>query len=662
MATDLHELFTPIKLGRCEVKNRILVSGHVNAMAGRDGLPSDRELRYLEARAKGGFGLIVMGATAINPHSHIFPVVIKGWMDEIIPGWRRYADAVHAHGAKLMVQLWHNGHQNTGFTSWTNSQCPSQIVSAGQGEAPSALTRAEIQQTIRDYVALALRAQKARLDGVELHFAHGYLPQQFLSPYSNIRKDEYGGSLENRMRFGIELIDAVRAAVGPDFVVGLRISGDEFVKVGLTLEDMKVIAPLWAATGKIDYLNVSGGTYRSIAPFIAPMMVPLGAFAYMAAEIRQTVKLPVFAAIRITDPVLANDIIKNGQADMVVMTRASIADPELPNKARAGRLKAIRRCIGCNEGCWERAEHGEAITCMQNPETGREGVFKLDPAPKQKKVMVIGGGPAGMKAAAVARERGHEVTLYEKSSQLGGSILIPAKLPARAEFGECIRFLAYELERLGVKVCLNTEVSAAMVLEESPDDVIVATGSTAFDSTAPDVVGPDAAIEVEPGAQVVTAEDVIEGKAQTGQKVVIADFQNYMKGLITAEYLADQGKDVTLVMPLPFRVLAANPYDIDKPTHGIQVMNLTAKGVKRLSDFETKKAAPGVVTVRNVFTERDERLEADTLVTSYWRRANTELYEALEGKVKNLHRIGDCVAARRMINAIYEGYKVGMEI
>jgi 2,4-dienoyl-CoA reductase-like NADH-dependent reductase (Old Yellow Enzyme family) len=631
-------------------------------LASHEGMPNERELRYHEARAKGGFGLIVMGAAAVNPHSWIIPEGHKGYLDEIIPWYQRYSEAVHAHGAKLMIQAWHNGHQNSGFWSNVNSQCASQIPSAGQGEVPAVMDEDDIQQAVRDYAAFAVRCQKGGLDGVEIHCAHGYLPQQFLSPYSNIRKDKYGGSLENRMRFSMELIDAMREAVGEDFVLGMRIIGDELVRVGLTLDDMKEIAPIWAQTGKVDYLNISGGTYRSVAPFVGPMMLPPRPFVFLAAEIKQVVDIPVIAAVRINEPSMANDIIKNNEADMVVMTRASICDPDMPNKAKEGRVDDIRLCIACNEGCWERAEKHSAITCMQNPETGREGEFKLEPTSNPKKVVVIGGGPAGMKAAAAAKERGHDVTLFEKSSQLGGAILIAAKVPAREEWNQCIRFLEHDLERVGVKVLMNTEATAEAVLAENPDAVVVATGATTIESTEPDVVGPDAAIEVEQGTQVVTAEDVIEGKVETGQKVVIADLQNYMKGLITAEVLADQGKEVKLVMPLSFRVFGATPYDLDNPTHSIQAMNLTAKGVERVRDFEVKQAVPGRVTMRNVLTEQEENLEADTLVTSYWRSADTRLYDELKGKVKEIHKVGDCLAPRRVINAIYEAYKVAMEL
>lgn len=659
--TELGPLFSPITLRNCVIRNRILQSGHVTGF-GEHGLPTERHLRYYETRAKGGIGLIVMEAVAISPHGHIIPHVVQGWRDEVIPWFRRISDAVHAHGAKIFCQAWHNGNKNSSYYSWTNSESCSDVPCPAIGEVPDILDEDGIRKVIRQYVDFSLRLQAGGYDGVELHFGHGYLPQQFLSPFTNIRKDRYGGSLENRMRFGLEVIDAVRRAVAGDFVVGLRTSADEMVPKGLTLDDMKEIMPIWARTGQIDYLNVTIATYKSLAPVIAPMMVPPRSFVFYASEIKQVVDIPVFAAIRINDPVMANDIIKNNEADMVVMTRATICDPEMPNKAREGRVDDVRMCIACNEGCWERITQRDPITCMQNPETGREGIFKILPAPNPRKILVAGGGVAGMEAAIVARQRGHQVVLCEKTGELGGAVLIWTKAPARQEASQTVRFMKHELERLGVEVRLNTQVTPALVETERPDAVIVATGATTVENPLPDVVGPDAAIEIERGAHVVTAEDVLDGKAQTGQRVVVADFQNYMKGLVTAEVLADQGKEVTVIMPLPFRLLGNNPYDMDGPTHVIQLVNLTAKKVKRVSDFEVKRARPGKVTIRNVFTEQEQDLDADTLVLSYWRKADKKLYNELQGKVKELHKIGDCVASRRLINAVYEGYKVAMEI
>lgn len=658
---ELSHLFSPITIGSCTIRNRIVVTGHTTNYA-ENGLPSETMLRYHEARAKGGAGLIISEIVAVNAQAKSTNHVIEGWRDEIIPWYQKISSAIHAHGAKVFCQVWHSGHQSSAFFNNVFAESCSQIPSAGIGEVPAVMSIDDISRSIQEYVATTRRLKEGGVDGVELHFGHGYLAQNFLSPLTNLRTDQYGGSLESRMRYSLEVMEAVRGEVGSDFVVGIRTSADELVAGGLTLEDMKEIIPIWAETGMIDYVNVSAGTYRSLAPTLGPMMIPPRPFVYLASEICQLVDIPVFTAIRINDPVMANDIIANHEADMVGMARATICDPEMPNKSRSGRLDDIRQCIACNQGCLERLEHGMPITCMQNPETGREGVFELKPTSNPKKVVIVGGGLAGMSAARAARIRGHEVTLYEKGEELGGTILIPAKLPARQELGQAVRFLVHEAKRLGIKVHLNTEATAEMILNERPDAVIVATGSTTIRDTGPDSVGMDASIEIGEGADVVAAEDVIEGKAETGQRVVIADFQNYMKGYVTAEYLADQGKDVTLVMPVPFRLFDANPYCIDKCTHGIQLFNLTMKNVRRIGEYEVKKVSSGKVTIRNVFTGMDEELEADTLVTSYWRSADCRLYGELKGKVSVLHKIGDCLSPRRTINAVGEGYQVAMEL
>jgi mycofactocin system FadH/OYE family oxidoreductase 2 len=659
--SELSHLFSPIEVGGCAIKNRILMSGHLTGYA-EMGLPSERHARYYEARARGGIGLIIMEAVPVSPHGYILPTAVAGWTDAIIPGLQKISESVHAHGAKIFCQAWHNGCENSSYFSKINSQSCSDVPSCAVGEIPAIMTEKDILEAIALYVSFSLRLKKGGFDGVELHFAHGYLPQQFLSPYVNNRKDRYGGSLENRMRFGMELIDAVRQAVGRDFVVGLRVSSDELVPGGLTLEDMKEIVPFWDQSGLIDFLDVSVGNYKTLAPMIAPMMIPPGAFVYGAAEIRQAVDVPVFAAIRINDPVLADRIIENHEADMVVMTRATLCDPEMPVKAKAGRIDDIRLCVGCNEGCWEHATRGMPITCAQNPEAGKEGTLEIKPAEKIKKVVVIGGGVAGMEAAIMAKKRGHSVTLYEKNPELGGALLIASKAPCRSDLAQVVRYRVHELDRLKVDVRLNTEATAASVAEENPDVVVVAAGAATIDNPVVDVVGVEASIEIEPGAHVVTAEDVLEGKAQTGQTVVIADLQTYMKGLVTAEVLADQGKDVTVVMPYPIRGLAGNPYDMDGPTHTIQVINLANKKVRRLSDFAVKKVSPGSAAVRNHYTEEVEVLEADTVVLSFWRKSRTGLFHELQGKVPELYRIGDCVSPRRYINAVEEGFNIGMQI
>ncbi len=659
--TALSHLFSPISIGNCEIRNRILISGHLTGFAD-NGMPSERHLRYYEARAKGGVGLIIQEAVPVSPHGYLLPTAVQGWNDAIIPGLKRISDAVHAQGAKLFCQAWHNGNENHSYISKVHSQSCSDVPSCGVGEVPAAMTEKDIVEVIQMYVDFALRLKEGGYDGVELHFAHGYLPQQFLSPYVNNREDQYGGSLENRMRFGMELIDGVRKAVGSDFVVGLRTSADELVPGGLALDDMKEIATVWDRTGQIDFLDVSIGNYKTLAPIVAPMMIQAGAFVYAAAQLRQEVEVPVFAAIRINDPVMANDIIQNNEADMVVMTRASLCDPEMANKAKEGRIDDIRLCVGCNEGCWEHALRGMPITCAQNPEAGNEGTLGIAPAEETKKVMVVGGGVAGMEAAITAKKRGHDVTLYEKGEHLGGALLIASRAPARSDLEQVIRYREHELKRLGVNVKMGTRVTVDLVEGEKPDVVIIATGATTVNDPSLAIVGMEASIEIEEGAHVVTAEDVLEGKVETGDKVVIADLQPYMKGLVTAEVLADQGKETTLIMPYGLRLLSPSPYDMDNATFTIQVINTTAKKVKRISDFAVKKALPGKVIIRNHFTEEEEELDTDTLVLSFWRKSDCALFHELEGKVTQLYRIGDCVSPRRYIDAVDEGYQIGCKI
>lgn len=658
--TQLPHLFSPITIRNCEIQNRILVSGHMTSFT-TDGLPNDRYVRYHEARAKGGVGLIVMEASMVSPEVQVGPAIIQGWRDETIPWYKKISDAVHQHGTKIFCQAWHNGNQSQSFYSWKNTKGVSGIPSAALGEVPEVLDEDGIKEVIRKYVDFSLRLKEGGFDGVELHFGHGYLPQQFLSPYSNIRTDKYGGSLENRMRFGLELMEAVRNAVGDDFVVGIRSSGDEMTPGGYTLDDMMEIAPIWEENGYIDYINVTVGTYVSAGAGLPPMGFPPRPFVYLAAELRQVVDLPVFAAIRIIDPEMAEDIIKNHEADMVVMTRATICDPDMPNKAREGRFDDIRRCIDCNEGCWDQTIHHQPITCLQNPETGREGIFKIHPANSPKKVMVIGGGCAGMKAAAVAKERGHHVSLYEKTDELGGAVLIHSKAPSREEMSQVVRFLNHELDRLKVDVHMNTEVDAGLVEQENPDVVILATGAKTISDYGPGQVGPFFSLNIEDGAHVVTAEDVLDKKVETGDRVIIGDFQQYIKGIITADVLADQGKQVTLIMPTGTLFNRA-PYLVEGINFLFHMQILTMKNVAFIPGMMVKGAKPGKVVLRQLLTEQDQEVDADTLVTSFWRKADTRLYDELKGKSYQVHKIGDCLSPHRLISAIYQAYKVGMEI
>ena len=447
MAQEFKHLFSPITIRSMTVRNRIYSSPHHPLFIDRlTGLPGERMVEYWVAKAKGGIGMIGTYLTEVHAHEELDVFRRPG----AVEAFKSATDAVHQYGAKIICQIAHSGGQAGNFfrKSWAPSALPVPD-SRAVWYIPHEMTRDEIKATIDAYAHAATIVKKAGMDGVGIHGAHGYLVTEFMSPYYNRRTDEYGGSLENRMRFPLELIDAVRSAVGDDFVVGIRVNAEEFVDGGYTLDDFLVMAPMLVKTGKLDYLNVSVGTYISTATVIEPMYFPLDSFVYCAAAVKQVVDIPVFARGRITDPVQAEQILANNQADMVSMVRAIIADPEFANKAREGRVDEIRKCIGCNEGCWRRGTTDQTIgvlsgiTCTMNPVVGLEGQpgwGELEPATVKKRVMVIGGGPAGLETARVAALRGHQVSLYDKGSELGGQTLIADKAPGRDGFldlGRC---------------------------------------------------------------------------------------------------------------------------------------------------------------------------------------------------------------------------------
>ncbi len=658
--SELEHLFQPLIINGLVIANRIFFSAHGTMFANPlTHLPTERHVHYYEARAKAGVGLITMEPSNITPSSCPYPPVCISDSDEIIPWYQRITDAVHKYETKIFAMVSHNGRQNLSDITWAPTQSCSPIPFPLMGEVPMELEKEDIEQIIDDYAATCRRAKAGGFDGIELHWAHGYLGMQFWSPFVNFRTDEYGGSLENRMRFSLEVLDAVRREVGEDFVVGVRISGDEMSSTGLNLENMIEISQRLEATGQLDFLDVSVGSYKTGFLMIAPMMIPLRPFVYLASEIKQVVGVPVFTANRINDVVMANEVVKNNEADMVAMTRAQICDAEMVMKARQGRLDEIRMCMACNEGCANRCNKGLPITCAQNPESGREGELKISPAIRKKKVMVIGAGVAGMSAAKVAAQRGHEVVLFEKSEQLGGQVLIAGNVDSRTEIKECVRNFEKELSRLPVVIRLGTEVTAEMVVEENADEVIVATGALPIEDPSPSVVGPDVAVKIEPGAHVVSAWRVMEG-AETGQRVLIYDTQFHLQGLITAEKLLAQGKEVELLMG-GVR-MGSSPFDADGLTVGLQRYNMIGKGLKITQGSLIRQALPGKCLGRNMMTRATEEYPCDTLVLSFWRQANAELYKSLKGRVKNLRRAGDCVSPRYIAEAVYEGYMAGYSI
>jgi mycofactocin system FadH/OYE family oxidoreductase 2 len=648
-------LFRPLEIGALSIPNRIFSSAHATLFADDDGLMTERHAAYYEARARGGIGLIITGAQVVSPYS----VPVSAHMDRCvddrqIPCYRWVTDAVHRHDTKMFAQLWHFGRQGSASASMLPLQAASTAPCPLLGEASKEMEREDIERTVGEFAAAAVRCREGGFDGIELHGAHGYLFSSFLSPASNFRTDEYGGTLENRMRFSLEVIAAVRKAVGEDFVLGFKFSADELVPGGLTLEETREIARILQDQGRVDFLDVSVGAYGSLPLIIAPMYVPLGFAVPYAAAIKEVVDVPVFAIHRIKDPAQAEEILRNGQADMVAMTRPTICDPDLPRKAREGREDEIRNCVACNQGCWGRAMQGLPIGCALNPWAGHESdpAWQLIPAKKRKSVIVVGGGPGGAEAARVAALRGHAVRLYDRATELGGQLSVARKASGREELQDVGRYYTRELRRLGVDVRLGTEVDADAVVSQHPDAVVVATGARPADQPPP----PLPTIHGADGGNVFLAEQVLGDGASLGDRVVVYSADSHFRGPTTADTLADRGKQVTLVVP----ALGPAPHAVaEHNTWMLLMTRLAEKGVEIVSFTAVTEIGAGGVKTRHLLSQKEGEIECDAVVLAVGAAADDGLYRSLRGKIAELHRVGDCVAPRRMENAIYEGAQVG---
>ncbi len=632
-------LFTPLRIGTFTVRNRILSTAHFTGF-GERGLPSGRHKDYWGSKARGGMGLIITEVQPVHPTAGIGPSMIQCYRDGVVDAFKPVVDEIHRVEAKIIAQIWHPG-KSTLVYSVKEVVSSSAIPSLAYGGRPRALKVEEIHDLVRSYAESAVRMRKAGLDGVEIHCAHGYLPLQFMSPLHNIRTDEYGGPEENRIRFPMEVIKAVRREVGDDFTVGIRITGDELTPGGLTLSDMKRITPRLVVSGNLDYVNVSLGG----ANVIAPMGTPHGAYVYLAEGIKEEVKVPVFCIGRIVDPAMAEEIVTQKRADMVGMTRANMADPELANKAKEGRLGEIRPCIGLMT-CWSRTVHPEGISCGLNPSVGREEKYKITPAVKKKRILVIGGGAAGMEAARVAAERGHTVTLYEKEAYLGGQLMVASKTTNRAEMKKPVEYYQNQLKRLGVLVHLGTTVTKETIGRENPDEIIWASGGRPKGMTIPGAGS----------GQVVQGRDVLLGKAETGKRVIVVAADGGMEGLGTAEFLADQGKSVEVLVP---QYKAGQ--DLEKVTGYHLFYRLNQKKVV-LSTRTRIESIKGKTVIVTMGSEQSRIENVDTIVLSLGSEPNDELLRD-PGSLKNkVHAVGQCRQVGGLYESISDGLKIGLEI
>jgi 2,4-dienoyl-CoA reductase (NADPH2) len=662
-------LFTPIQVGNMELKNRIVMPA-MHYLSSWEGMVLPHHRDYFVERAKGGAALIIIGGCTIDETSGAINM-LSAKDDKFIPGLAGLAKKVQSHGAKIAAQLYHAGrYSHSILMGGKQSVSSSPIRSRFTRETPRELSIPEIKEVHRNYALAAARIQRAGFDAVEVIASAGYLISQFLSPLVNRRKDEYGGDLENRMRFGMEVIEEIRREVGPDFPIIARVAGNEFMDGGLGNEEARLFSRGLEKAGA-NMINVTGGWHETRVPQIT-MGLPRGGFVYLAQGIKQAVSIPVMACNRISDPILAERILRDGQADLIGFARGLIADPELPQKAMEGRFDDINYCIACNQGCFDPIFEGKPQTCLVNARAGAEGKRTLEPASSGKKVMVIGGGPAGMEAARVAALRGHQVSLYEKSETLGGQLPLAGAPPGRAEFLTFVRYLEGQMKRLNVAVYRGTEVTPLEVEREKPEVVILATGA---EPAIPGIRGADR-------PNVVLAWDVLSGKADTGKEVVIigggaVGLETALllahKGTIDADTLYflmfNQAEKAETIQALLYRglkkitvleMLKRVGQDIGRSTRWAILQDLSRLGVRTLN-----KALAKEITERGVVMEREGREElipGDTVVLAVGAKPVNSLYDRIKNRVKEIHMIGDAKSPRKALEAVAEGFEAGRAI
>ncbi len=645
-------LFAPLRLGVVKTApNRIAFTAHTTNLA-EDGLPSARQAAYFARRAEGGVGLIVVEEVSVHPSDYPYQRIVRGDDDAAIPGLRHVAGAIREHGSLALLQLNHSGMQGTGHIKKQAILAPSAVPNPATMEMPKVMEDEDIAAVVAGFAAAARRAMAGGFDGVEINAGQYSLVRQFLSGLTNLRSDPYGGTPENRLWFAREVIEAVRAAIGFEAVLGLRLSCDEFAPwAGITPEQAPAIARELTAGGEISYLSVVVGSIYTPHRTHAAMHTPPGYALDLARQVRLAVEVPVYATGSIADPEMAGAAVAEGTADGVEMTRALIADPDLPRKLREGRRDDIRPCIRCNQDCMVRSAQNAVVSCIHNPAAGHEDEFPaLEHSSSPRGVLVVGGGPAGMETARIAALRGHRVTLIERADRLGGTPRLVATAPQREPMRLVADWLEGQLARLDVAVRLNTEATRDSVLATDASVVVLATGGRARPG------------ESFPGGTlpfVYSARDALAGRVPETGRVVVIDTQGYYPAIDAAQALATAGHAVTILSEDVFvsSQLGANgefsPWYTRAAELGIEMRPMTT----------VLAIEPGALTVRHKFGTAVERIEdVAAVVLADYELADDALYRELVGVVPALHRVGDCLAPRRVLHAILEGNRVGRAI
>ena len=674
---NMSKLFESTKIGSIEIKNRLAMSA-MDLGFTTEGSINKRFIDFYVERARGGVGLIVVGGCYPEMTGKVWKSIIGLDKDEYIPGLKKLTDTIHKYDTKIAAQILHGGRSASSFFSKTHPVSPSSLSHINIKQKPHALTIPEIKKVIDGYVAATVRVKKGGFDAVEIHGGMGYLINQFLSRATNKRKDKYGGSLKNRIRFAKEIVVAIKEKVGKRYPVIFRLSGEDFVEDGLKIDESVEIAKELEKAG-VDAFNVSPGWHESRTPIML-MSIPRMSYIFLSEKIKDNVNVPVIGSVRINDLALAEEVIDNNQSDIVSIGRPLIADPELPKKYKRKQFEDIRRCIACNQGCFDSLLGFKSISCLYNVRAGRESELKIKKAKKKKKVMIIGGGPGGMEAARVAALRGHDVHLFEKTDVLGGQLRYAYIPPGREEIVNVISFLENQIKKLNVNIELSNKVDTVTINKMKPDVVIAATGGVPL---IPKITG----IKEK---NVVVAEDVFDNKVKVGKDVVIIG-----GGTIGCEIALHTAKMGAMDPEVACFLLKNKVIDGDK------AVELTSKGKRNITILEMKNKIGGRfgistrwvimkqivdaginsitgIKVKNMSTKsikekdkvcityeddkKDIKIFADTVIIAAGYKSNQDPTRKLNGKIDELYRIGDCVEVRTALEAIHEGFEVGLRI
>jgi 2,4-dienoyl-CoA reductase-like NADH-dependent reductase (Old Yellow Enzyme family)/thioredoxin reductase len=646
-------LFQPLTIASLKLPNRVLMTTIKLGYGTPQGEVTERHIAFYVRRAEGGAGLITTEPLYIHPNGREMPTQMGIYDNKLIPGLQRLTDAVHEAGGLVMAHINHAGRvANPKLVLEGERVSASDVLCPANQVIPRPLTLGEIPTYVDYFAEAADRVRKARFDAIEIPFSHGYLIHQFLSPHTNHRDDAYNGDFENRLRFGREVITAVREAVGEDFPIVVRMNAEDHVEGGLTVRDAEVLAARLEEMG-VDALSVTSGTMcESVAYCLYPIGTPKAHLLPMSARIRSFVSIPVAVAGRIRTPDVAREALAMGQADWIGLGRPFLADPDWVRKTDAGDEVAILRCAACHQGCLAELRKGHGTSCLFNPLTGREAEVQITPVEQPRQVMVAGGGPAGMEAAIIAAQRGHCVTLYERDDRLGGRFREAAQVPYKEEFVDLIRYQQVQLQRTGVKVHLNTTVTPEMAVAEGPDAVVVAIG-------AQPVVPPFPGLEE---TRWMTAYDLLDGRAEVSTPTAFIVGAG-TAGMETAEYLARRGIRCIAVKRRPEVGAMLDPLARALLLRRLESLGVDVRTGVEVIRFETSEEGQTTIVARP-WPHREDvpelRFLAETVIIALGLRADRSLADVLESQGGlEVRVVGDCVEPREALEAVWEGFEVG---